>query len=547
MKLLIFAIYPLILMSIFYKFYQIDELKKIIKNKYKIILINTLIFILFTTVLVFIYFKFEDKIYQRDYSGYWVKSLEFKQILNTNPLDIFNKLYNSMLHYDYTYLPNLYLVFLMNFFSSFKSFVLSIALTFIAPLTVIIQLIYFTFNKKDNFYHNHLIIVIMIIFYPLYFNILNGNVDVVGLIFIASLFLISFYDQEGLFINFLVFNLIFLRRWYLFYVVAYYIYLFIKTIININKNSLIKFLKTFIPLTIVLIIFFNPYLIRLFTNNFKEAYEFYNQPNKLMNLINFYSPIISIITIISIYYLKNKKNLILFFVVTTIIPYILIARIQSLGFHHYHLMNLNILIILIIFFLNIKKISYILLVILSVQSLLIYQEIKIPLFTQIKKIPEIMEYKKDIQNLTNYLETISSEEWQSSYIASGDYNFNDDLIRNANLPVLTNRVKIESNVLDLRDGFPKDLKHINYVLITKPTLYLNQKYQKTYDIITNAILNEKLFSDTYQKIKEFKINGVDVLIYERVKDLSYEQKLYFYNEMIKHYPNHQDYFKYILD
>ena len=70
-----------------------------------------------------------------------------------------------------------------------------------------------------------------------------------------------------------------------------------------------------------------------------------------------------------------------------------------------------------------------------------------------------------------------------------------------------------------------------------------------FDVITNAIKSNELISSIYTPIYEKKIDEdkYTVTIYERTGEYTTEMKQYFYDEMIKIYPDKTEYFAYILD
>lgn len=546
-KIISLLIYPFFITILAFLIFRKKDIRNIFKNNYKNIIINSLIFSAFLIILTFILFKFEDTIYFYDYSGYWIKSLELKKMFSINPIKIYTTVYNSMLYDDYSYLPSLFLIPSMYFGSSFKYFIFSNIISFMLPLSIIIQIVYFKYFKNK-----YLILISLILFYPLYFSLYNGDVSISGLLVVSCILILINFDFDlfdAAAMNFLIFILIFLRRWYLFLALTIYICLFLKLLL-VDKR---KFRKAFtlilasgIILSFIIICFFFPFLKHLLFNNIKEAYTFYNRNGKSLEFINYYSPLILIVCLYSIIKLfKTRKTFIL--IISIIIPYFLFTRIQALEYHHYHLFNLQMFILFTYAIASFKKINLLIVPILLVQISLIPINIKIPIFTSIKRIPHTLTYKKDIQALSEYLVSISPEAWQSSYLASGSPFLNDDMIRNSLLPNIDDIPKIDSAVLDLRDGFPKDLKYVTYVVIIDPIQYLNPKHQRIYDVISNAIVKEPKVSKIYNKLKSFKIGDLNVTVYEKVGEFDNEIKQYFYQKMIEFYPNHQEFFKYILD
>ena len=146
--------------------------------------------------------------------------------------------------------------------------------------------------------------------------------------------------------NLFGFMMIFLRRWYLFTLVAIYIVYFIKFLIRFKKDifkkdadlGFVKIVSSGIILLLVILIFFRPFLGMVLGNSFSEAYSFYNHDGKLISLINFYSWITIMVSIYGICTLIKERNhnIIVYISVLILIPLTLFWRIQSMEYHHYY-------------------------------------------------------------------------------------------------------------------------------------------------------------------------------------------------------------------
>ena len=250
---------------------------------------------------------------------------------------------------------------------------------------------------------------------------------------------------------------------------------------------------------------------------------------------------------------RDNKQLLLFNVVSIVLPCFLVWRIQSFEYHHYYIFLLNIIILFISGLSFIYRINKFIIVpvfiILTIQVVLIFTYTNhVPCLTNIRKTPEVLDNKEQLIDLSNYLKSIEPDKNTTSFIAGGSYGIiTDDLLRNANLPNL-DMPNIDSSVFDIRDGFPKDMQYIKYIVLTTPSIYMDKDYQHMYDVISTAITSNAEISSKYSLIKEMPINSeYKALIYERIGDFTQDTKQYFYDEMIKYYPDKKDFFKYILD
>ena len=230
----------------------------------------------------------------------------------------------------------------------------------------------------------------------------------------------------------------------------------------------------------------------------------------------------------------------------------MIWKIQSFEFHHYYVFLFNLIVLftngLVYLLSKNNKISCVAVTLLLIQSIGIFFPYSIPLFTNIKKQPEILGDKNELIDLSEYIKSIEPDENTTAFLATGTYGIiTDDLLRNALLPNLDGP-NIDSAVFDIRDGFPRDYQFIKYIIVSDPIVYTDQKYQHMFDIISNAIVNNEEISSIYNPIYTTKLyDTYTITVYEKVGEYTPTMKEYFYNQMLKHYPDKADYFSYILD
>lgn len=557
------SIYPIILLVIFLYISFKKEYLSVIKKHYKSILINTFLAILFGAILILVYFHFEDTIYRYDYAGHWIRALELREMFYTDPSSILSHVYSTMLYNDYSSLPALFGLGFIIFNEGYTFFALTNYMIFVLPVFILLQIIYFKYSEKSSL----IPLFAFVALYPFYFNVLFGKVDAGGMFFLVALYMIlilpdfkSISIADNLFANIPSFILVFFRRWYLYPLIILYLIFFIKYILHYKKNiftkegvlSFLKIISSGLLMLCVILIWFMPFFERVLNNNFSEAYEMYNHGNKLLSFFNYISPIISILSISSLFvlYKFNKKFEVVALLFSIVFPTIALWSTQSLEYHHYYMFMPSIYLLLAFalkFLFDKKRLFASLLVLLlfgQALNLYFYND-GLPFFTKIKKVPEVLNYKDDVINLSSYLTSLMNEN-EYAYLASGSYRLNDDLIRNALLPNL-DAPGIDFAVLDLRDGFPKDLENIRYVILLDPILYTDQDYQHIYDVITNAVLSEPIVSDIYDPIYNTTIHDIDITVYERIAPFSLEIKQYFYDEMLNYYPDKADFFAYILE
>lgn len=549
LKCLLYSAGPAVLGFMFYYCLKKEPVRSVIRRKYRSILLNTLIFTVFASGLIVIFLHFEHTIYYYDYSGYWIRSLEFKNMIS-DPVGLLKEVYLSMADADYTYLANLFLLPLMSFASSFRFFALAVLLTFIVPLTITLQLI--VYSLFDDI-RQGLMLALLILFFPLYFTLLNGTVDTGGVLFISFLVLIVMQKErtvsDQLVISVLVLLLIFFRRWYLFYVVSFYLYEVLR-IALLDRKGIRIFLWSCIPVGLILILFFRPYLARLLMSRFTVAYSYYDRGNKLFSMIRYYGAVLFFPCLYSLYLMCKKKEykLLLYVSVTTLVPYVLFTGIQTMEYHHYNLLNLNFFILILFFLHEVKPLRIPLALILVGQAFTVYMPGSIPLLTDVRRLPVERTDVEEVKALNRYLSSVTEEGWQTIYMASGDNVYNYEVIRNAVLPDISHFLPFHAYVLDLNQGFPHHLDDITYIILTDPVLYLDASYQHCYDVIDHAVKEHPSIRQLYTVIYEAEMsNGVHVQVYKKTGRYTQEDRQYLYEKMIHWYPDQKDYFSYILE
>ena len=557
-RLLSILIYPLIVFGLL--FYTCKKrYLDILKNNYKKIFFNLIVFSLFGIIGILVYFHFENHaVYTYDYAGYYIKSLELVKMFWENPEHIFIKVYSTINSIDYSYLPSLFNFYGLLINNSFWFYCVINFVLFLLPTVFLLLIIYYKYF--DSLYIPQ---IILCSFYPLWLTILYGKVDVLGLFPLLIFYTIAIFDdfekvdlKDTLILNFLTLLLMFERRWYLYALVGVYLAYMIKGIIYAHKTktwlkSAFKFILSGIVALLILLIFFEGFYKNVMMANNEEAYSFWNRSGKLIATINFYSPIICVLMLYGFIklFLKDKEKAILFMILL-VVPTCLFWITQSFDYHHYLIICLSFLILFTYGISSFNFVKYgqvVILLLCFVQMANIFTESDIPFFTNIKKRLEDNPYKEELVDIAEYLKEVSSDEFIYTYVATGNNYLCDDAIKNSLLPDI-DFPNIVSYVFDIRDGFPKDFSYIRYFVLSDPILYLDENYQHMYDIITKAIISDENISKIFELRKEFILeDNTKVYIYEKVGEYTMDMKEYFYKEMLKYYPDKADFYSYILD
>lgn len=559
-RIIAVSIYPLILLITFFTIWRKKKYRKVITSNIKPLLLNTAFITIIFVLFIYLFLNHEHTIYSWDYSGHWVRSLTLRNIFFKNPQNLFTEVIKSLNQSDYSFLPALFTLPFSIINTSFQFFCVSNFLCFFIPLFILLQIVYFNYFNK----YKYLPSLLFIVFYPLYYTLLEGKACGCGLLFlVASYLLIIFQDIENidiidaLSINFFMYITIFERRWYLYSAFVFYLSFLIKYLLSLKTiNNKIEYLFTRVIfsgifLLIILILFNMPFLMKVLASNYSEIYSTYNKSGKLTSFINYYSIIICIISSLGFISLF-KKNRILFIInlISIIISTAMFWKIQSFETHHYFISMINIIFVFTlgcVFIIDsITKYSLLVYIILLIQASLVFVNVKsIPIFTSMKRTPQQMDNINEYREFCHYMKNLLGD-YDCAYICGSSSIFNEDIIRNSLLPDLDMPI-FEYAQVDLVDGFPNDIDYIKYILIPKPFQYFDKNSQHVHEILAEAIENKEEFKKVYQLYDAYKIGSITVNIYEKQGEYTYPMKQYLFDEISKYYPNNQEIFKEILE
>ena len=294
-------------------------------------------------------------------------------------------------------------------------------------------------------------------------------------------------------------TLVFLRRWFSYYVIAFYgtYYLVRFTTIyknKINLNNYLHLTKLFVIsglfALLTLIIFFRDLFSTFIGYDYAFAYQsvYSGLEEAFPWFINFYSPFG--VLLVSIGLIKTIRNLEtrifgLYLGLSSLLVVILFNQVQILGSHHYYIININILILM--FFgidalVNLSKskiyqasLSILISILIFSNFLIVFlrQDSQISIFlrdkfeslsSQLNAPPRQNSNVETIKDMVYFLQA-EAKEFEYIYVLSGSGNVNDDMLRNALLPEeLYPLPTIEATKsLDTRDGIPKDFFIYTYL------------------------------------------------------------------------------------
>ena len=574
---LAFGIFALLFLGILI-FETIKESK--IKIDYKWILavsITSLIVIALYAIIIY-YRKYG---YSWDNKIYYVRQMNLLDMFNNSFFEGIKTIIKTTYFEDYGYFLLSFTSMIFNFTNrTINAFIMTYTVVTIIPLVLIyISIIYKLIQKYELKNKNMIILLssILIIAFPLLYKAaIFGQPDFIGLIFVGLIILLTIdYDFSNidikkcvlLFLSTLC--LIITRRWYIYWVISYYIcyalLLFIKNLINKDYKKLKSITKNLIIFGIVSIIIagiiLSPMIYRIVKNNFFSSYAAWNtsglsgEINSQLYRIGWIY--LSIMILGLIYGIQNKNFRLetLQMLFTGVLTLILFTRIQNMGDHQSLLLVPTYIYLFLIYIIGINQIDKIwarrvlqvitFIVLLSTifgtltENKYFYNN---KLYTSISLKPTIREDYDTIGEIDKFVLENCDEE-HKAYINAATSLYCSDIFKSHIFPdmSLQNVISYENSINSVH-GFPTDIFKTKYLFVTNIDLEATGAKKGTIiEKINKAIKEDEETKDTWKFFKEYKMsNDVTFYVYERVKEFDAKEAEYWmkiFEKETEEFPN----------
>ena len=546
----------------------------------------------FLSILIFTYFyvRNESPIYIFDYSGYFENFKLMGELLVTNIKEFLNTLIVSIRSMDYNYSS---VVLLMPFYYLFGNS----RLVYIEALTIVylfpsILLIVYSFmqiikrnnklNNKEELIYYTFTILLTFMYTRLWSPTLRGLSDISGLIPIIISFIIVYKKpltekikiRYPILLGITVYLPFLLRRWYVYYIIGFYLSLFIMDFIyflksNRKKEVFFNCLKNYfiagITTLLLAVICQLPLLKNILSQDYSNAYNGYQQSlmGHLEGFFNEFGIIIILFIIIGLILSIVRKKYIkptIFCLLNIIIFWISFGTVQSMGVHHYLGISFWVIIIVMIGIRHLyellpKKIAYsflaMILVLFAINfcTTFIFRDSHIPIISQNNTYYKFkyINYSELIR-LINDLETLmidpidqTSENPKFSVLAESTA-ISDNLID------LLGNTDIKDNIIyathvDSRDGINFNSLFTKYIVVTNPSqLGTNPEGQYTIDVPNQMIYNEEGIGKAYNLVSGpyFLDNEVEAYIYEKIRSFTRNEVEEYFDSLYNYYPEWQE-------
>ena len=547
---------PFVLLSVSLNLFFITMIKvamKILKiefnKKEKKVIATTIVGVLIFYIISIIFRKF---IYYWDFSCYYGIQTSVEEAFNTNIFSGIRHLVGSTWAGEYGSFLCFFPECLFNFTSkSPNAYVLCSSLVFIPYITVTISIlikkIISLFKINDNKKYIFISALIAFITIPIvHSTFILGQPDIFGLAFIFLIIALTIdYDfskvdfNRLLLIGILAFFLIIARRWYMYFVLVYFLCYGISIIVlNFkDKEKLKKILKNASIYILIVAGFLLVTLLPLFKKILTEGYSYDYYLNggflgELSSQLGHLGYFILIIIVIGLIYgLINKKFRL--FSILAFIEYFLIififTKTQNMGLHHSLLLVYIYLYFIFMFILLVKDkkillLFTILLLFVNFGFGMFKQDSKV--FTDVTLAVPYQENYDDIKNVSEWLKDNLGDD--KAYMIMHNDKYNPDKFRNIFLPdtFIKDRLAYGSAIKGVHE-FPTELFTSKYVITSTPFDNVSIEY------IYNNVFQELIGNNTFSLVKEFYMkDGYVFYVYERVKEVNTEE-INMYKEALK--------------
>lgn len=517
-----------------------------------------------TALFLIIYFSTEQDIKRYDFSVYWLRVIEDKEIINRSVPEYLEHLRNT-LSMEYTHLAVFPLILASYLFGvSFTGYVLSIYAIYLIPacllMTVLVLRLFYKGNQKKPGKLNFIMCFGVTALSPLLlWPMICGYLDIAG---VVVMFLLLNYVLEwdgedfswkrNLKLAGLSVLLILTRRWYAFYIVGFYAAFGLNSVLKMlisKKWSFRPFLKLAANLlmiagvSVVAILLINPEIFNRFLgNDYGSAYSAFKTTTGWQDFAavgRYAGMVITLAAVWGFLLLVTQKSTALISIrmlVSGLIAGVMFCMTQSMGHHHKYLISPTLLLFAATFIcLCLQRLSkkqrrlaaagtFLFLVIncayAFVPQTATLAEATTPMTTQIRSYPVQDENYDIFKQVTADLSDLTQGKKNSVYIIGDSDVFSPEHLRRVNLPEQVDAAEfvIENATVDSRDGFPSQLFIADYVLVTDPFVTMFDEVQQVSYQIYDMLMNDPMMETYYQLEETYALAEHELLLFKRVKN-----------------------------
>ena len=551
----------------------------------------------FLSVLTFAYFyvRNESPMYIFDYSGYFENFKLMGNLLLTDFPNFITTLITSIRTMDYNYSSVILLLpFYCLFGASRLTYIESLTLVYLFPSILLIVYSFMQIIKKNNnldkkeeLVYYTFTILLTFMYTRLWSPTLRGLSDIAGFIPIIISFILVLKKplrekikiRYPILLGIVVYLPFLLRRWYVYYIIGFYLSLFIMDFIyflksNNKKEMFIICLKNYLiagMTTLFLAIICQlPLLKNILAQDYSNSYNGFQQSliGHFQSFLNEFGIIILIFIILGVILSIIRKKYLkvtIFSLLNIVIFWILFGTVQNMGVHHYLGISFWVIMIVMIGIRHLyellpKKLAYFFLILITLLFALnfcttfIFRDTHIPIISQNNTYYKFRYNNYDeLIRLINDLETLMIDPNDETAENSKFSVLADTTVISDNIIDLLGNVNIKDNIIyathiDSRDGINFNSLFAKYIVVTNPSqLGVNSNEQSVIDIPNQMIYNEEAIGKAYTVVSgPYNLdNGVEAYIYEKTRSFTKEEVEEYLNTLYEHHSEWEKKYTYL--
>jgi hypothetical protein len=555
-----------------------------------------------TLVLMFlsntfaIYFLSQERfVYYWDWSAYWITYIDISTSLVEHPIAAVRSLIHSIRTDDYNLSPVLTLIpFELLFGPGRLTYILAITNVYLLPSAILMgllaQRVLLPCSRKWALFSLVTAATSILILHPLWVPVLRGRPDVAGVAVIGGILLLHFtkpFLEQRLHnliaTGFLLCILVLLRRWYLFWAVAFFPALAVAQATDIYQRHGVAWRHYFsaarnaiiIGLTFILALFglATPFAVRAVSTDYSDIYSAYRFSNSLVEaagrLLSYLGLTVTIASLLGLVWLTLRKQtrvVGIFLTAQSLIVFVAFARTQDFGTHHCYLLVPTIAVAVAAVAIGLyaqianrlrraAAIGFFFAVLLATFSAVLAPRAAslsevLGRFVPVERMYPLVRNDIDVlDRLLDRLGNLNIQEPGDIYVLASSGILNSSILQNRcrlgpQGRFFCDRILVTHDV-DKRDGFPRQFLRASYLVVASPTQYhLRADDQRVIGILAREVMEANGIGASFQRLpEEFSLDrGVTAWIFEKSQPFKRADLDALSGEFARYYPDERSIF-----
>lgn len=541
------------------------------------------------------YMTQERYVYFWDSAYYWVYYRDITASLAQHLFAALGSLIGSIRTSDYNPLPVLPLVPLGWLFGTNRlPYILAVTNIYLLPAALVtgflVQRLFHPQSPGRPFLPFVLATTSILFLHMLWAAVLRGYPDVVGVVLVGGILLLQFgkpLAEQGLgslvAMGVLLCLLVLLRRWYAYWVVAFFPALAIAHALDLYQRHGIDWRQyltasrnlAIIGLTLTLAVFgfATPFALRAIQTDYSDIYSTYRFSSSLVDAAGLLPRVFGWFEFVAglggLAWLSVREKTRVagsFLLIQFFIVFLLFARVQDFGVQHHYLLIPSIAIGIATVVIGLwERITNglwraasigLVLAALLLSSVTVFAPGAASLANHFGSLlpshhfyPLVRNDIDMLENLLAHMEELQLEQPGEVYVLASSVVLNSAIVQNAckfgpRLRFFCERILITNDV-DKRDGFPRQFLQARYLIVASPPQYhLRPEDQRVVGVLAREIMEGHGIGTAFQRLPgEFKLDkGVTAWIYAKARPFEKSDLEALEAEFNGYYPDKQHLF-----